>query len=158
MKWYLKVLGQWADFKTRASRQEFWIFVLFNVAFVFVTQVIDGFLPIVIFQLGKQTYGPVYLLYNLMAFVPLLAVQVRRFHDVGRTGWWVALFVGLGLAIPFTVSKEAVEDDLNVSSLLFSLAFLAVAIWVIVKLATKGQRGPNKWGANPNEAPEVKMA
>ena len=33
MNWYLKVLKQYADFNGRARRQEYWMFILFNIIF-----------------------------------------------------------------------------------------------------------------------------
>lgn len=33
MKWFLKAFRQYADFSGRAGRQEFWMFVLFNLLF-----------------------------------------------------------------------------------------------------------------------------
>lgn len=33
MKWYLKVLRQYADFSGKSSRKEFWMFFLFNLLF-----------------------------------------------------------------------------------------------------------------------------
>ena len=84
MKWYLKVLNQYADFSGRARRMEYWMFVLFNVIFAFVATVIDNILGTAVEGVG---YGMVYALYFLAMFVPGLAVTVRRLHDVGKSGW-----------------------------------------------------------------------
>lgn len=84
MKWYLKVLNQYADFKGRARRTEYWTFVLFNVIFSIVAMIIDNVLGTAIEGVG---YGPVYGLYVLALLIPGLAVAVRRLHDVGKSGW-----------------------------------------------------------------------
>ena len=41
MKWYLKVWKQYADFKGRARRKEFWMFVLFNMIAVSAISIFD---------------------------------------------------------------------------------------------------------------------
>ena len=78
MKWYLKVLSQYADFNGRARRTEYWMFSLFNMIFAFIAIFIDA------------TLGSTPILYSLFAiamFIPGLAVLVRRLHDVGKSGW-----------------------------------------------------------------------
>ena len=84
MEWYLKVLRQYADFNGRARRKEFWMFVLFNLIFAIVANVLD------------YMFGTVYIfagIYGLAMLIPGLAVSVRRLHDVGKSGWM--LLVGL---------------------------------------------------------------
>lgn len=76
MKWYLKVLKNFADFKGRARRQEYWMFVLFNVLISFGLSAID--LALNINFLG--------LIYTLIVIVPSIAVVVRRLHDIGKSG------------------------------------------------------------------------
>ena len=80
MNWYLKVLGQYADFSGRARRKEYWIF--------FVTNFLIGF------ALGFFTAmlkGPKFVpgIYNLAVLLPSFAVGVRRMHDTEHSGWWI---------------------------------------------------------------------
>ncbi len=81
MNWYVKVLKEYANFKGRARRQEFWMFFLFNFIISFVLAFIAGMI------------GFYYLssLYQLAVLVPFLAVGVRRMHDIGKTGWFVLI-------------------------------------------------------------------
>ena len=45
MKWYLKVVkDNYANFKGRASREEYWMFILFNIIFIFAITFIEAFL------------------------------------------------------------------------------------------------------------------
>ena len=91
MKWYLKVLNQYADFSGRARRMEYWMFVLFNMIFAFAAMVIDNILGTAVEGVG---YGMVYALYCLAVIVPGLAVTVRRLHDVGKSGWmYLIIFI-----------------------------------------------------------------
>lgn len=84
MNWYLKVLKQYADFKGRARRTEYWMFTLFNVIFGVVAIILDNVLGLAFPLVG---YGPLYLLYILSMFIPGLAVLVRRLHDIGKSGF-----------------------------------------------------------------------
>ncbi len=85
MEWYLRVVkDNYANFKGRARRKEYWMFVLFNMIFVFVVAIID-------YLLG--TFPLIYGIYLLAVIIPSLAVFVRRLHDIGKSGWW--FFVGL---------------------------------------------------------------
>ena len=84
MKWYLKVLKQYADFKGRARRKEYWMFVLFNSIFSLVAMMIDLFFLEV---LRIRTYGLIQLTYLLIVLIPGIAVTVRRLHDIGKSGW-----------------------------------------------------------------------
>jgi len=80
MNWYLKVLRQYADFNGRARRTEFWMFVLFNIIFSIIANILD------------YTFGTVYVfsgIYGLAMIIPGLAVSVRRLHDINKSGWMI---------------------------------------------------------------------
>ena len=76
MNWYLKCLKQFADFEGRARRTEYWTFNLAN----FVISLALCYINI------NLSY-----IFGLVMFLPALAVQVRRLHDVGKNGWWVLI-------------------------------------------------------------------
>jgi len=78
MKWFLKVLKQYADFKSRARRTEYWMFTLFYCIFALVAGIIDGILGL---EIGVGA------LLALALLVPSFAVSVRRLHDIGKSGW-----------------------------------------------------------------------
>ena len=88
MNWYLKVLKQYADFKGRARRKEYWMFALFNIIFLIVAITLDNILGTAIEGVG---YGLFYFLYILAVLIPSLAVAVRRLHDVGKSGWMILI-------------------------------------------------------------------
>ena len=83
MNWYFTAFKNYANFSGRARRKEYWLFVLFNIIFSFVAMIIDNILGIAIDGMG---YGPLYLLYSLLVFIPGLAVSIRRLHDIGKSG------------------------------------------------------------------------
>lgn len=88
MKWYKKVLSQYADFNGRARRKEYWMFALFNIIFIFIAAAIDRITGLANEMTG---IGPLYGLYLLGVFIPSIAVAIRRLHDIGKSGWWLAL-------------------------------------------------------------------
>lgn len=66
-----------ANFKGRARREEFWYFVL-------------GY-GIVSIAVSILTWSGLSGLLGLVFLVPGLAVGARRLHDTGRSGWWQLL-------------------------------------------------------------------
>jgi len=80
------VFSKYATFSGRASRSEYWYFVLFSILAFLVAGVIDGVV------LAKDL-SPFSIILNLVLLLPSLAVSVRRLHDKGRTGWWLLLVV-----------------------------------------------------------------
>ena len=71
----------YVGFSGRASRSEFWFWILFTVLVGIVTTIIDvGVLSIKI--------QPVSSIWGLVTFLPSLAMGVRRLHDTDRSGWW----------------------------------------------------------------------
>ena len=88
MEWYLKVVrDNYANFKGRASRQEYWMFYLFNALFAFTLSMIEGFTGI----FGNNDESILANIYSLAVAIPSIAVGVRRMHDVGKSGWFLLI-------------------------------------------------------------------
>lgn len=83
MHGYINVIKQFKDFKGRASKKEYWMFVLFNFGFTVLAFFIDKLLGTSLF------YG----MYSLALLVPSLAVTVRRLHDTGKSGWMILVSI-----------------------------------------------------------------
>jgi uncharacterized membrane protein YhaH (DUF805 family) len=79
------VFSKYATFSGRASRSEFWWWVLFGVIVALVAAAIDYALG---FGASRHGGGPVSAIWSLAILLPGLAVTVRRLHDIGRSGWW----------------------------------------------------------------------
>ena len=127
MKWYFKCFKQYADFSGRARRKEYWMFFLFNFIFSFLFFILSY---VTSYAIEKPPHLPsgydpgLFGLYVLATLFPMLAVSVRRLHDVGKSGW--NYFIGL---IP-----------------------IVGAIILIIWFCTDSQADKNKWGANPKLA------
>lgn len=76
------VFSQYATFRGRARRSEFWYYCLFNFLVSLVLSIVTTILPQLVFL-------PT--LYALAVFVPGLALSWRRLHDIGKSGTFVFL-------------------------------------------------------------------
>ncbi|MBA8833707.1 uncharacterized membrane protein YhaH (DUF805 family) [Rhizobium leguminosarum] len=129
---------KYATFSGRASRSEYWWFMLFY-GLALLALIIPAFVLAFAFS-GGGAVSPIHytvviwLLFILAIFLPLISLQVRRFHDRNISGWWyLALFIGC--YVPY-------------------VGLLAgVAIFVVSVLP--GTEGPNKFGADPLR-PEIR--
>jgi uncharacterized membrane protein YhaH (DUF805 family) len=99
MKFYINVLQNYFKFSGRASRQEYWMFVLFNFLFSIGALIIDGIMGTAFFNV----------LYTLVLLAPSVAVAIRRLHDTDRSGWWYLIglvpLVGWLVLLVFLTSK-----------------------------------------------------
>jgi len=88
VKWYLKVIrDNYANFKGRASRQEYWMFALVNALIAFTLSMIEGFTGI----FGNNDESILANIYSLAVAIPSIAVGVRRIHDTGKSGWFLLI-------------------------------------------------------------------
>lgn len=84
MNWYLKVFRQYAVFKGRARRKEFWVFFLFNILISYSIVFLD-----IYFETPELTILST--IYSLGVLIPSVAVAVRRIHDAGKSGWYILI-------------------------------------------------------------------
>lgn len=107
------VVGNTFNFSSRACRSEFWWWAL-------LTNIVTGTAYVADLKLHT---GLLATLSMLVIFVPNLAVEVRRLHDMDATGWWVLLsFIPL-------------------------LGALILMLW----FTTAGSYGENRFGPDPLE-------
>lgn len=86
MRYYINAFKNYVDFNGRATRKEYWLFILFHYIFTFTFAFIDGFLGLYPEYLN---YGYLTIAYALATALPSIGLQVRRLHDVGKSGiWW----------------------------------------------------------------------
>jgi uncharacterized membrane protein YhaH (DUF805 family) len=144
MKYYVEAFRKYAVFSGRATRSEYWYFILINgLVFFFLTAIAGT--PGLFWRMGESadfaTAHAAAAAYWVFGFVPQYAVSVRRLHDTGRSGWWI-LFALLALAV-----ETATKIVPHLRWLLW-----VVLVGVIVLLAffvQDSQPGPNRFGPNP---------
>jgi uncharacterized membrane protein YhaH (DUF805 family) len=124
---------KYATFSGRASRSEYWWFQLFyallGVAIVILAFAAGAFsgqqggtssLVVVLMIIGG--------LLALALVLPILSLQIRRFHDRNISGWWYLALIVLGM-VPYIGSVTG-------------LAITALSIM-------RGTDGPNRFGPDP---------
>ncbi len=89
MSYYFKALKNSFNYKGRATRSEYWYFVLFNILFVFITGWATG--RFLYQYISTETVVNALALYQLILFIPYFSLAVRRLQDVGKRGWFVLL-------------------------------------------------------------------
>ena len=87
--------SKYATFSGRAQRSEFWFFYLFTILLTYGTLFLG-------LMLGDDG-GIIYLITSLSVLLPVLAVQARRLHDTGRSGWWYLLSITIIGIIPLII-------------------------------------------------------
>ena len=85
-------------FTNRASRSEYWWFILFYTIFA----TIPTFVP----NENVVVFG--YIM-SLLLFIPGIAVTVRRLHDINKSGWFIFIslipFLGSIIILVMTIEK-----------------------------------------------------
>ncbi|MCI9607385.1 MAG: DUF805 domain-containing protein [Muribaculaceae bacterium] len=90
-----RVFNKYAEFNGRASRAEFWWFILF----CFIVNAVFGVLGNV-----ASFFSWIGGLAGLALLIPTLAVSWRRLHDMGKAGgWWFINFIPLVGAVLFII-------------------------------------------------------
>ena len=122
-------LRKYVTFSGRASRSEFWWFMLFNLLCLIGSAIISAQIDpsavtattgegSVNFEVNSPVSGIIMLLLTL----PTISVTVRRLHDTARSGWWyfIALIplIGQILLLIWMCSKGTSGDNRLGSDLL----------------------------------------
>ena len=116
-----RAFSKYATFKGRASRSEYWFFLLANLVVILSVIMLSALIGAD--SNGDPTamgsiLGVALIVWYIGSFLPTLGLLVRRLHDTGHSGWfyWIVL-------IPFVG-----------------------AIILLVSLAKKGDVIPNQYG------------
>lgn len=126
MNWMIMPLKRYADFSGRSRRKEYWMFTLGLVIFYLLIALLLGVgVSAADGGAGMDLFGGtaaiVMIVVGLAMVIPGLAVQVRRFHDQDKSGWFV---------------------------LLNFIPYLGGLI-VLVFMCLEGTRGHNRFGEDP---------
>jgi uncharacterized membrane protein YhaH (DUF805 family) len=126
----MMVWQKYADLNGRSRRREYWTFALFNA----LIGAVVGAVAAVMFTttrssvFGLVIYGLLFL-YCLAAFIPGLAVGVRRLHDIGMSGWLVLICLVPGIG----------------------------GLVLLVLFCLDSNQGPNQYGPNPKAIGQMAM-
>ncbi len=114
----------------RASRSEFWWFMLFNFIAIIL-------LMIIIFPLAG--------LWVLVTIFPTICVFIRRFQDMNLSGWWFPLWTAIMIGA-FLIIFTKLIGYYDWAELPFVISWIFV--WLLIN-CKKGTAGDNRFGADP---------
>jgi uncharacterized membrane protein YhaH (DUF805 family) len=83
-------LKKYAGFTGRATRKEFWLFMLFCFIVGYVAKSIDQYIYDTVYA---YSYFYISGIVGLVLICPFVAVNIRRLHDTNRSGWWLLLLI-----------------------------------------------------------------
>lgn len=129
------IMQKYISVQGRASRSEYWWFVLFS----YVANFISNFIPFI---------G---IIISLALLIPSITVAVRRCHDLGKSGWLLlapTVFLLLGciiLAIALGTGSNGMLTFAAGLLIIGALGGVALSIYFIFP----GNQGANKYGEAP---------
>lgn len=124
---------KYIDFSGRASRSEYWWFILFTV----IARILTGFIPGVGF------------IVSLGLLLPSLSATARRLHDTDRTGWWILLPIGAGVAGIVAGIILVTIDLLLLGAAIAILGPIIGFLALLGFLMQPSDPGANRYGAAP---------
>lgn len=177
MKWIVKCLRNYGNFKGRASRGEFWWFVLFGVIVGFVGMGFDfllkcGFTTPSFYPGGMSVRPDIYIggwfswAFSLALLLPGLAVSVRRLHDTERSGsllliYWIGYVFVMGTMCVFLYNMESFVGRFSSPDgilgwsvgwfYIYGIMFRMIALMFafLVWLCLPVDEGTNRYGIDP---------
>ena len=134
------VLRKYAVFSGRASRSEYWWWLLATMIVGMIAQALD-------YSLFDTENGGAAILssvFSLVTFVPHISVCARRLHDTNRTGW-LQLIPLVAAAIIFASVFTQSQTAIAIAAVLVGISVLLLIYWMI----KRGTEGPNDYGEDP---------
>ena len=168
-------LRQYVGFRGRATRAEFWWWVLGTAVVSILLSILDG----IIFGFDFDSASVFQPIFGLAILLPGMAVTARRLHDIGQTGWWQLVWHSIAWVswMPLVSAIVAIVVISEVGGIAFDtmwtsagfgdagilLAFVTLVaslvsalvitiplvVWAVYWLTQRGQTGPNQYGADP---------
>ena len=144
-------------FSGRSRRPDYWWFFLFVFAGAFVLTLID----MALFGADRQVLTRVF---QIVVFIPFLAVAWRRLQDTGKPGWWVLVpsaIVVVSSLVAGSVGRQMISGvsmtgDMPMvgagqAGLLLVLSLLQVVagLLIIWWMTRPSERGANAYGPEP---------
>ena len=151
MKEYIDVLLKYALFHGRSARREYWMFQLVHFVFILLGEMI----------LAAFTYFGAFpgmiiktlvALYVLAMVIPHIAVTVRRLHDTGRSGLWLAAPLS-PYVVAMVMHFKAHTEGQPPGALFYAMTgiFAMISLGILTFTMTDSTPGENSYGPNPKE-------
>lgn len=108
--------GPFGWFKGRAGRREFWT----HVAILFVVSFALSYLP----PFLRLRPGGLVALLQISPTVVVMILQIRRVHDLGRSGWWAVAATVAPIVLIVPVMTVASLEVASITGVIFELLLL----------------------------------
>ena len=115
IEYYILAFQKYGQFSGRSTRNEYWWFYLITTAVSLLLAIIDS-----VFSIPFTLLSTIYFFVSL---IPSLSIQVRRLHDVDKSGWYMLL----------------------------NFVIIIGWIWLLILNILDSTPGANKYGPNPKE-------
>ena len=166
-------LNNYINFNGRATRSEFWLFILFTYLLQFGVAALNFIGAIPLFARKSEITFLMALPFLIVDFalaiaiiIPMVSIAVRRLHDIERSGKWMWLLCGTTLALAIVPVAIGIIDSSNAGKSIFiegtpafAIAMICFAVFYIIWVASAvymlylallpGTDGPNAYGADP---------
>ena len=123
---------KFSDFKGRASKSEFWFFLLFEFIYMFIAGFLLGAMGV-----REETINIAILILIIPVLVPGIAVTARRIHDFNQSGWMQCIFIPGFFA----------DEFLGTGYVLYFITFVLFAFYC----SQGATSGKNKFGVKPRK-------
>lgn len=132
-------------FTRRARRLEYWLIAPAATLGVVGPVILQALLPAEI-----QITPSIFLFITLSAAWLNLTVGARRLHDRGKSAWWLLVFYGAPVVLPWIAMNlpgGGLRDEVGSAA---SVVSLCAMVWGVVDLGVlRGQPSANRFGPDP---------
>lgn len=132
------------SFQGRIGRKVYWIW---NAVY---------YLLIVGFALGMNVLFPslahlILPVFLIVVLIPDLAITAKRWHDRGKSSWWLLLNIPLVIGrMTVPVGDPGIATDTTMLQAVSSFAALICGAWILIECGfLKGTSGNNQYGPEP---------
>ena len=163
-KAYMSFWKNYANFKGRSRRSEYWWTFLINALIAGVIGIGTELVAQIFWMLDDgaiRTAGTCLSgVFSLVALIPGWALSVRRLHDLGKSGRWIVLATGLMFVTAVLSGIVALAEIWFGGRVMVMLLFVIICLAVVILNATvgvyliilyckDGQRQTNQYGPSP---------
>ena len=132
---YFEFIKGYKDFKGKTGRKKYWFFTLINII---ITIILSFF------------WNPLAIVFQILIFLPGLALSVRRFHDIDKNPWYLLVpGYNLVLLLKETVINEDTDEytlaskEINLKVEVFLVLSFLLLILSIIKFTYIQQQAKN---------------